>query len=102
MPASLKVVARHLCDGPWDSLPDCQHPVAWAYLARGTLYIMKPPPPTGQKPILRGGLATWDSLSDYQHPEAWAYLARGTLYIMKQPPATRQKPHFTRGGVSIT
>jgi hypothetical protein len=29
---------------PWDSLPDCRHPVAWAYLARGVLHFIKPPP----------------------------------------------------------
>jgi hypothetical protein len=30
---------------PWDSLPDCQHPVAWAYLARGVLHLISRPTP---------------------------------------------------------
>jgi hypothetical protein len=42
---------------PWDSLPDCRHPVAWAYLARGVLHLIKPPP----------------------HVVIRAYLARGTF-----------------------
>lgn len=41
-----------------------QHPVAWACLARGVLYLMKPPPLRGKIPILRGGLENHFVLND--------------------------------------
>jgi hypothetical protein len=69
---------------PWDSLPDCQpldsppnpqHPVAWAYLARGVLHFIKPPPLRGKIPILREGLPnhilqSTKSLDDQRNPIA--------------------------------
>jgi hypothetical protein len=41
---------------PWDSLPDSQHPVAWAYLARGVRHFISPPTHGAKAPFYAGGL----------------------------------------------
>ena len=86
---------------PWGGLPDFKHPVAWAYLARGVLNLIKPPA-TGQKPhFTAGGGAAWDGLPDSKHPVAWAYLARGVLYLIKSPRDGAKAPFYARGAVLL-
>jgi hypothetical protein len=77
------------------------HPVAWAYLARGVLNLIKPPA-TGQKPhFTAGGGAAWDGLPDFKHPVAWAYLARGVLYFIKPPPRRGKSPFYGGGDFNV-
>jgi hypothetical protein len=41
---------------PWGGLPDFKHPVAWAYLARGVLNLIKPPRYGAKAPFYGGGV----------------------------------------------
>ena len=40
---------------PWGGLPDFKHPVAWAYLARGVLYLIKSPRDGAKAPFYARG-----------------------------------------------